>query len=512
MDDAIAPSRPLLAPPFGHGADERSFVYFVWTWNWLQARGTPGLHNQITRWLDRAWARRERQLLLMVFRDAGKSTLVGLYCAWLLFTDPDLRILVVSAGHELACKMTRNVRKILELHPFTAHLLPDADAEWAADRFTVRRRTVHRDPSLLARGIGANVTGARADVLICDDVEVPGTSDTPGKRESLRQVLRELGFVLVPGGLQLYVGTPHSFYSIYADQPRPEAGETVPFLDGFNRLVLPLLDEQGRSRWPERFPPEEVEAIRTRSGPAKFRSQMLLMPSHAREIRLDPDRLIRYDAGIELGQANGQHVLRIDGQRMVSASCWWDPALGRPQRGDGSVIAAVFQDEAGGFWLHDIRYLTVDPARAAEVDEATQLCRLAADFVRVNEQPSLSIEVNGVGGFLPSILRRELGAAGLAVRVVEHSSSRRKAERILSAFDPVMAARRLRANASVWRSPFIEEMREWSPVGENRDDGLDAVSGCLLAQPVRIANRPSPGRRPSWRDMPPTRADTAFDI
>ncbi len=512
MDDAIAPSRSLVTLPFAGEIDGRCFVHFVWTWNWLQARGTPDLHTEITAWLDRAWHDRDRRLLLMVFRDAGKSTLVGLYCAWLLFMDPDLRILVISAGHELACKMTRNVRRILELHPMTAQLMPDGDAEWAADRFTVKRRQVHRDPSLLARGIGANVTGARADVLICDDVEVPGTSDTPGKREALRQVLRELSFVLVPGGLQLYVGTPHSFYSIYADQPRPEAGESVPFLDGFRRLVLPLLDSQGNSRWPERFPPEEIEALRERSGPAKFRSQMLLLPSHAREIRLDPDRLIRYDAGLELGRANGQAVLRIDGQRMVAASCWWDPALGRPRRGDGSVIAAVFQDEGGGFWLHDIRYLTADSAKAHEVDEATQLCRQAADFLRVNEQPSLSIEINGIGGFLPSILRRELGAAGMAVRVVEQTSSKRKADRILAAFDPVLAARRLRANATVWQTPFIEEMREWSPVGQGRDDGLDAVSGCLLTQPIHLNGLVHGTRRPAWREMRPSSAHTAFDV
>jgi hypothetical protein len=408
--------------------------------------------------------------------------------------------------------MTRNVRKILEMHPATAHLMPEGSTEWAADRFTVRRRQVHRDPSLLARGIGANVTGARADVLICDDVEVPGTSDTPGKREGLRQVLRELSFVLVPGGLQLYVGTPHSFYSIYADQPRPESGESVAFLDSFSRLVIPLLDERGDSRWPERFPPEEIETLRARCGPAKFRSQMMLQPSHARDIRLDPDRLIRYDAGLELGQANGQSILRIDGQRMVSASCWWDPALGRPDRGDGSVIAAVFQDEAGGYWLHDMRYLVADPGKALQVDEATQLCRQAADFVRANEQPSISIETNGVGGFLPSMLRRELDAAGLAVRVVEQVSTRNKAQRILDAFDPVLAARRLRANASIWHTPFIEEMREWAPVGQNRDDGLDAVSGCLLTQPVRIQGLLRGGRRPAWRDMQAGRASTAFDV
>jgi hypothetical protein len=32
----------------------------------------------------------------------------------------------------------------------------------------------------------------RADVIICDDVEVPNTCDTPGKRLDLRQRLSEI--------------------------------------------------------------------------------------------------------------------------------------------------------------------------------------------------------------------------------------------------------------------------------------------------------------------------------
>ena len=43
--------------------------------------------------------------------------------------------------------------------------------------------------------------------------------------------------MLVPDGTQLYLGTPHSYYSIYADAALPEIGETRPFLDGFERSV-----------------------------------------------------------------------------------------------------------------------------------------------------------------------------------------------------------------------------------------------------------------------------------
>ena len=61
--------------------------------------------------------------------------------------------------------------------------------------------------------------------MICDDVEVPNTAGTQHKRLELRERLREASFVLVPDGTQLYIGTPHSYYSIYADEARPELGE-----------------------------------------------------------------------------------------------------------------------------------------------------------------------------------------------------------------------------------------------------------------------------------------------
>ena len=117
----------------------------------------------------------------------------------------------------------------------------------------MRRSLEQRDPSLLARGIFSNITGTRADVIVCDDVEVPNTADTPQKRSELRERLLETRFVLVPDGTQIFIGTPHTYYSIYADEPRREVGEQRPFLEGFERLQMPLVDEGGRSRWPDRF-------------------------------------------------------------------------------------------------------------------------------------------------------------------------------------------------------------------------------------------------------------------
>ena len=481
---------PLAGVPFRH---------FLLCWNLQQGRSTPDLHLRIAEWLDQRWAAGDRRLLLMVFRDAGKSTIVGLFCAWLLGQKPDLRLLVLSAEAGLATKMSRNVRRVIERNPLTRHLLPKRREEWAADRLTVRRDTTHRDPSLLARGIGGNITGCRADVVICDDVEVPNTAGTQQKRVELRERLREVSFVLVPDGTQLFIGTPHSYYSIYADEPRPELDETVPFLAGYSRLELPLLDTALRGNWPDRFAPPAVRALQEDTGPVRFRSQMMLAPGHHGEIRLDPGRLVRYEAPLALHQGNGTPVLTIDGRRMVGTVCWWDPALARPKGGDASVVAAVFADDGGGYWLHGIRYLRVDERRLNEEDLATQLCRQVITFACEHEQPGITVETNGLGRFLPTLLRRELAVQGLGLAVLEQVSTTAKEQRILTAFDPLLAAGALRAHASVWETPFIHAMREWQPGGRAADDGLDAVSGCILAQPVRLGTRAVASTRREWR-------------
>ena len=88
---------------------------------------------------------------------------------------------------------------------------------------------------------------------------------------------------------------------------------------------------------------------------------------------------------------------------------------------------------------------------------------------------------------MPGLFRRELNRASLACAVIEHTSSRNKVDRILEAFDAVLAAGRLHASRRALASPFVTEMREWRPDVSGRDDGLDAVAGCLLAEPVRLA-------------------------
>lgn len=503
--------------------DRVDFPEFVWIWNRQQGLTLPALHLRMARWLSSHWKQDDQELALLAFRNSGKSTLVGLFSAWLLLEDPNLRMLVLAADFALAKKMARNIKRVIERHPLTKGLKPKRTDHWASDQFTVRRGAELRDPSVLAKGIDANITGLRADVVICDDVEVPNTCDTAIKRLDLRARLREIDYVLVPGGLQLYVGTPHNYYTIYATESQPHLTESQPhleeerpFLAGFNKLELPLLDERGVSQWPERFPLEKIDTIRQRTGPCKFDSQMMLKPRNPAEGRLDPDKLKRYASELVYSEGNGEARLTLEGRRLLSASCWWDPSFGSPESGDSSVVAVVFTDEYGDYWLHQVRYVGHDPHRVNEIDEATQQCQQVTSFIRDYYLPAVNLETNGIGKFLPGLLRQQLRAMKLSVPVIEKVSIKNKDLRILEAFDAVLAAHRLHAHESIWNGPFVSEMREWRPGAKNRDDGLDAVAGCLLSEPVRLPLGPwllskKLPTRTAWRPgLQTTQVDAEF--
>ena len=191
------------------------FYNFLDKWNELLGFETPAHHRQIMRFLFDAWTCEPKRGLLMAFRHSGKSTAVGIFVACVLYLRPQTRILILSAESGLASRMVTHIRHILENHPWCEHLVPQNKKEWASSRLTVNRPIGIREPSVICQGLHGNITGLRADLIICDDVEVPNTSNTPQKRENMRERLRELDFILSPNGAMIYIGTPHTYDTIY---------------------------------------------------------------------------------------------------------------------------------------------------------------------------------------------------------------------------------------------------------------------------------------------------------
>jgi hypothetical protein len=97
-----------------------------------------------------------------------------------------------------------------------------------------------------AVGVTSNATGARADDVDFDDIEVPGNIETPEARLKLRQRISESTHIAVPGAQKTYIGTPHTHDSIYPE--RIAGGAAV--------LKIPLFEHSCAS------PTREAHALR----------------------------------------------------------------------------------------------------------------------------------------------------------------------------------------------------------------------------------------------------------
>lgn len=188
---------------------------FLDEWNKVIGFQTPIHHKKIMQFLVDVLNKEPRRGLLNAFRHSGKSTVVGIFAACVLYHKPNTRILILSAESNLASRMVFHIKNILENHPWCGDLLPDVKKEWGAHKITIKRPVGIREPSVICQGISGNITGMRSDLIICDDVEVPNTCNTAQKRINLRERLRELDFILSPSGTMIYIGTPHTKDTIY---------------------------------------------------------------------------------------------------------------------------------------------------------------------------------------------------------------------------------------------------------------------------------------------------------
>jgi hypothetical protein len=91
---------------------------------------------------------------------------------WELGRNPGLRVKLVCATDQLAEERTRFLRDAVAGNERARMVFPNLKPgkPWAADAFTVARPASAIGPSVAAFGVGAGSTGARADLLVCDDI------------------------------------------------------------------------------------------------------------------------------------------------------------------------------------------------------------------------------------------------------------------------------------------------------------------------------------------------------
>lgn len=156
--------------------------------------------------------------MVMAQRGQAKTTLTAIYCAFMLIHKPHFRIVVFSQNAKRAKEIAGWVIKIFNAMDFLEILRPD---KYAGDRASIESFDIHwvfrgadKSPSVACYSIESGAQGARADIIIADDIESLQNSRTVGGREWLMEQTLEFESINQFGDI-IYLGTPQSTESIY---------------------------------------------------------------------------------------------------------------------------------------------------------------------------------------------------------------------------------------------------------------------------------------------------------
>jgi len=508
-----------------------SFPVFFMIWADVQRWEVPAFHIRVCEFLESF----TETALLMMPRGHAKSTILGVYNAWRYYVNPEYRILHQGDQDDTAYKMSRDVLAILERHPLTRKIKKESGE---VQMWWVKGSKDPRNPSMQARGITSNVTSSRADEIQNDDVEVPRNIQSADAREKLRYRLTEQTHILVPGGRRLYVGTPHTHQSLYDEVKRAGADcmvlrmfenyhradstdcISVPFKpefvftaigsggrlldagehytqtemkDGTWQVMLlekaVVVDVYAGCLWPERFTRTELSRRRKECRTLnEWDSQYMLMARPIGNVRLDPERIEVYDHDIEYEVVNNSARMTLGGVQIVGLSLVIDPASGK-LKSDVSALALVLQDGNGKRYWHRALPLVGEVAefgadgKTITGGQVVTICDVVEQF----HVGRVCIETNGIGGFMPAVLKAAFKQRGIVCGVGEDHNAGNKNKRILEAFEPLILSQMVAMSRQVSDSPAYNELLEFNPAAtSNDDDYIDSAAQAISKTPERI--------------------------
>ena len=420
-----------------------------------------------------------KRLQIQAFRGVGKSWITGAFVLWTLFNDSEKKIMIISASKERADNMSIFLQKLIIETPWLNHLRPKSDdARWARISFDVNC-SPHQAPSVKSVGITGQLTGSRADLMILDDIEVPGNSMTELMREKLLQLCTEAESILTPkpDSRIMFLGTPQTTFTVYrklaerAYKPFVWPARYPKKVSQYEGLLAPQIVgdmDDGAEPWgvtdPDRFGDEDLIEREASMGRSNFMLQFMLdtslsdaekfplkmadlvvtsvNPTTAPEAVVwcsDPANLLKElpTVGLPGDYFYSPMQLQGDWNPYTETICSVDPS----GRGTDETAAAFISQRNGFLYLHEMR------AYRDGYSDKTLL-----DILRGCKKfgvTKLLIETNFGDGIVGELFRKHLQQTKQAIDIEEVRANVRKEDRIIDSLEPVLNQHRLVVNRSV---------------------------------------------------------------
>ena len=413
-----------------------------------------------------------KRLQIQAFRGVGKSWITGAFVLWTLFNDSEKKIMIISASKERADNMSIFLQKLIIETPWLSHLRPMSDdARWSRISFDVKC-SPHQAPSVKSVGITGQLTGSRADLMILDDIEVPGNSMTEFMREKLLQLCTEAESILTPkdDSRILFLGTPQTSFTVY----RKLAERSYrPFVwparyprntTGYDGLLAPQLQEDidnGAEPWEvtdDRFDDEDLVEREASMGRSNFMLQFMLdtslsdadkYPLKMADLMVtavnpttapdgviwcsDPRNVLKElpTVGLPGDYFYSPMQLQGDWNAYEETICSVDPS----GRGSDETAAAYISQHNGFLYLQEMR------AYRDGYSDKTLLDILKG--CKKYKATKLVIESNFGDGIVAELFKKHLQQMKWGMDVEEVRANVRKEDRIIDTLEPVMNQHRL---------------------------------------------------------------------
>jgi hypothetical protein len=420
-----------------------------------------------------------KRLQIQAFRGVGKSWITGAFVLWTLFNNPEKKIMIISASKERADNMSIFLQKLIIETPWLKHLQPKSDdARWSRISFDVNC-SPSQAPSVKSVGITGQLTGSRADLMILDDVEVPGNSMTEMMREKLLQLCTEAESILTPkdDSRIMYLGTPQTTFTIYRKlaernyRPFVWPARVPRKFANYEGLIAPQLQEDvdmGAEPWsvtdPDRFSHEDLLEREAAMGRSNFMLQFMLDTSlsDAEKFPLkmadlivtsvnpksapddiiwcsDPRNVIKELSTVGLPGDYFYGPMQIQGEwgPYQETICSVDPS----GRGTDETAAAYISQRNGYLYLHEVR------AYRDGYSDNTLLDILKG--CKKFNVTKLVVETNFGDGLVAELFKKHLQQTQQAIDVEEVRANVRKEERIIDALEPILNQHRLVVDRNV---------------------------------------------------------------
>ena len=420
-----------------------------------------------------------KRLQIQAFRGVGKSWITGAFVLWTLFNNPEKKIMIISASKERADNMSIFLQKLIIETPWLSYLRPKSDdARWSRISFDVNC-SPHQAPSVKSVGITGQLTGSRADLMILDDIEVPGNSMTELMREKLLQLCTEAESILTPkeDSRIMYLGTPQTTFTVYRKlaersyKPFVWPARYPRKVSQYEALLAPQLVEDmdgGAKPWgvtdPDRFSNDDLIEREASMGRSNFMLQFMLDTSlsDAEKFPLKCADLIVTSVNPSTGPesvvwcSDPQNVLKelptvgLPGDYFYSPMQLqgdWNPyseticSVDPSGRGSDETAAAYISQRNGFLYLHEMR------AYRDGYSDNTLLDILKG--CKKYNVSKLVIETNFGDGIVGELFKKHILQTKQYMDVEEVRANVRKEDRIIDALEPVMNQHRLIVDKSV---------------------------------------------------------------